>query len=175
MPHVFHKSTCGMGKVRPWKAPQKSRRACYNSQHHSPARSYPPRCKSHRGTSNIAVGKIRSSWDQRLQQRAERAAVLAAQKAVDEEIRTQKRVRLAWRLSACQQCLRSILCPNLSAGGARGERGKGEEEGGKHGEGPTVPSGALRLGRSSVGTFIRSARLHSFSMTGRARCWSETS
>uniref|UniRef100_A0A7S3APR3 Coiled-coil domain-containing protein 86 n=1 Tax=Haptolina ericina TaxID=156174 RepID=A0A7S3APR3_9EUKA len=57
-----------MGKVRPWKAPQKSR-----------------------GTSNIAVGKIRSSWDQRLQQRAERAAVLAAQKAVDEEIRTQKR------------------------------------------------------------------------------------
>ena len=46
-----------------------------------------------RATSNIAVGKVRTSWDQKLQQRAERAAVLAAQKKIDDEIRTQKRVR----------------------------------------------------------------------------------
>lgn len=42
---------------------------------------------------NIAIGKARTSWDQKVQQRAERAAVLAAQAKLDDEIRTQKRVR----------------------------------------------------------------------------------
>lgn len=52
-----------------------------------------------RASSNTAKGgkQIRVSWDQRLQQRADRAAVLAAQHEVDETIRETKRAERAER------------------------------------------------------------------------------
>ncbi|KAL1503676.1 hypothetical protein AB1Y20_012149 [Prymnesium parvum] len=64
-----------MGKVRQWKRPQQAR-----------------------GSTSIVIGKERASWDQKLQKRAERSAVLAAQAKLDEEIRTQKRAEREQRL-----------------------------------------------------------------------------
>ena len=45
--------------------------------------------------------QIRDSWEKRLQQRAERTAVLAAQKEMDDEIRKEKRVRCCARTRCC--------------------------------------------------------------------------
>ena len=46
----------------------------------------------HRGRASgtTAVPQLRASWDKRLQERAERAAVMAAQAEVDETIRKEK-------------------------------------------------------------------------------------
>ena len=103
-----------MGKIRPWKSAQKAR--CSATRTTTPAcytvhtRRSPLICRS---TSNIAVGKIRTSWDQKLQERAERASVLAAQAKLDEEIRTQKRVRSA---RPCESANGDAACtaPGLS-------------------------------------------------------------
>ena len=57
-----------MGKIRRWKPAQTSR-----------------------GSSTTAVPQLRKSWDRRLKERADHAAVQAAQKAVDDTIREQKR------------------------------------------------------------------------------------
>jgi rRNA-processing protein CGR1 len=57
-----------MGKIRKWKPAQTSR-----------------------SSSTTAVPQLRSTWEQRLKQRSDRAAVQAAQRAVDETIRAQKR------------------------------------------------------------------------------------
>lgn len=45
-----------------------------------------------RASSTVAVPQLRDSWDKKLKMRADRAAVLAAQKAADDEIRQEKRV-----------------------------------------------------------------------------------
>eukprot|EP00308_Calcidiscus_leptoporus_P026891 CAMPEP_0119377710 /NCGR_PEP_ID=MMETSP1334-20130426/46286_1 /TAXON_ID=127549 /ORGANISM="Calcidiscus leptoporus, Strain RCC1130" /LENGTH=124 /DNA_ID=CAMNT_0007396713 /DNA_START=8 /DNA_END=382 /DNA_ORIENTATION=+ len=57
-----------MGKVRKWKG-----------------------AHAGRASSTTKVPQLRSSWEERLQERAERAAVLAAQREVDETIRASKR------------------------------------------------------------------------------------
>ena len=59
-----------MGKVRSWKPAQRAR-----------------------GSSTTRVPQLRDSWEKRLQQRAERAAVQAAQAAIDDQIRTEKQAR----------------------------------------------------------------------------------
>ena len=57
-----------MGKLRPWKEPRKAR-----------------------ASSLVAVPQIRDSWEKKEKIRAERAAVLAQQAAMDDEIRREKR------------------------------------------------------------------------------------
>ena len=57
-----------MGKIRKWKS-----------------------VHTGRGSSVIAVPQLRTSWEKRLEQRADREATLAAQREVDEQIRAQKR------------------------------------------------------------------------------------
>ena len=59
-----------MGKIRAWKAAQPN---------------------SKRASATTAVPQLRDSWAKRQQQRAERTAVLAAQAAIDEQIRSEKR------------------------------------------------------------------------------------
>ena len=57
-----------MGKIRKWKT-----------------------ARTDRASALIKVPQIRDSWEKKLQMRAERASVLASQRAADEEIRREKR------------------------------------------------------------------------------------
>ena len=108
-----------MGKVRSWKPAQRAR-----------------------GSSTTRVPQLRDSWEKRLQQRAERAAVQAAQAAIDDQIRTEKQARRTVA-SLTRRPPHPSLC---AAGRAQAARGEGEEKGGEQGPRDAIPSGALRPG-----------------------------
>ena len=97
-----------------------------------------------RSTATIAVGKIRSSWDVRLQQRAERAAVLAAQKAVDDLIKTTKRVSLQPIRDAAliARALSPTHLVDLFVGREGGKRSQRTKEERRRHQGSAIPSGA---------------------------------
>ena len=83
-----------MGKIRKWKGPG---RTMPYALHHYCTSSHPRihaqrvRLTPRSNSEMIAVKPLHTSWDVRMKQRADRTAMLAAQKEVDETIRAEKR------------------------------------------------------------------------------------
>ena len=81
-----------MGKIRKWKGPGRKDPYAQKSPQKSLFTISLTRALSLRSVSaSVAVPSLKSSWAKRQQDRADRAALLVAQKEIDETIRAEKR------------------------------------------------------------------------------------